>query len=620
MANISRFTNLEEGNYDYIESGKKYPNPFFDLAGWALPKNIKSIFKYCRGFFYTNGFIRNIISKLTEYPITEILYDQDYPAEVSKKYDKIFRHNLKIQELLISIGLDYYTYGNCFVSANLGFKRYLKCKHCGHSNPIKKVKWKWSNFTFTGACPKCKKTNTPFTIEDIPINNADALTFIRWSPENIDVEFDEISGQIDYYYKIPVKKKKQITGGVKGVVEKCPQIFLKAMRDKKTIKLDTNNLYHFKRPTLAEEDRGWGKPIILPALKEIYYMQTLKRGNEAISLEHVVPKKAIFPQAGGAIDPYTQMNLGSWSGKIEDQVRKWRRDPNHIGVFPIPIGYQELGGDAKSLLITNELRFIEENIINSVGLPMEFIKGGASWTGSSVSLRIVENHFVPYREMLSDFMNYFLIEKVSQLLKLPPINVKFKKLRMTDDSESKQLITNLNANRKVSDETLLDEFGVNAEQERELLKKDLAFNLEMNSRNAEETAEAQGKGQLIAAKYQARANQSIQEEMHKQRERHFEDDIAQENANVQIESSEILDKLAIRLSLMPEEQRQASLNDLAQRAPVTAGFVLERFLAKGNQMQAAPPEGGGGNQDNVKEGDKVKPGPDKKKGPTKGQP
>ena len=37
MANISRFTNLEEGNYDYIESGKKYPNPFFDLAGWALP-------------------------------------------------------------------------------------------------------------------------------------------------------------------------------------------------------------------------------------------------------------------------------------------------------------------------------------------------------------------------------------------------------------------------------------------------------------------------------------------------------------------------------------------------------------------------------------------------------
>ena len=114
-------------------------------------------------------------------------------------------------------------------------------------------------------------------------------------------------------------------------------------------------------------------------MKDIFYLTTLKRGNEAIAKEHIIPKKAIFPSHnGGAIDPYSQMNLAKWKTEINDQVVKWRRDPNHIGVFPIPMGYQELGGNAKALLITQETRFLEENIINSVGLPVEFIKGGTT--------------------------------------------------------------------------------------------------------------------------------------------------------------------------------------------------------------------------------------------------
>jgi len=64
-------------------SGRKYPNPFFDLAKNYIPKNIKTLFSYCRTFFYTNAFIRNVVTKLTEYPITEIL--------VSSKLDKTVR-------------------------------------------------------------------------------------------------------------------------------------------------------------------------------------------------------------------------------------------------------------------------------------------------------------------------------------------------------------------------------------------------------------------------------------------------------------------------------------------------------------------------------------------------
>ena len=71
---MSDYTSFERGNPEYTTGRKKYPNPFFDLASWNLPKNIKTLFKYCRGFFYTNGFIRNIISKLTEYSCYATIY------------------------------------------------------------------------------------------------------------------------------------------------------------------------------------------------------------------------------------------------------------------------------------------------------------------------------------------------------------------------------------------------------------------------------------------------------------------------------------------------------------------------------------------------------------------
>ena len=45
---------------------------------------------------------------------------------------------------------------------------------------------------------------------------------------------------------------------------------------------------------------------------------------------------------------------------MEEQVKKWRNDPNHIGIFPIPIGYQELGGNARALMLTPEMKFLED--------------------------------------------------------------------------------------------------------------------------------------------------------------------------------------------------------------------------------------------------------------------
>ena len=108
------YSNLKHS--EYTGGDRKYPNPFFDLASNHIPTNIKTLFKYCHSFFHTDPFLSNVVRKVTEYPLTEILYDTEVDLATRKKYDIILHEKLNINTFLIEIGLDYHTYGNCFIS------------------------------------------------------------------------------------------------------------------------------------------------------------------------------------------------------------------------------------------------------------------------------------------------------------------------------------------------------------------------------------------------------------------------------------------------------------------------------------------------------------------------
>ena len=172
-------------------SGRKYPNPFFDLAKNYIPKNIKTLFRYCRTFFYTNAVLRNVVSKLTEYPITEILVSKDADSAVREKWEDLINNKLKLKSLLIEIGLDYYTYGNAFISVQITSKRYLRCSACNELLPIDEVDYQIKKFTFYGSCPKCLSGGVTFKAEDYLIKSADNIKFVRWAPENIDIDTED---------------------------------------------------------------------------------------------------------------------------------------------------------------------------------------------------------------------------------------------------------------------------------------------------------------------------------------------------------------------------------------------------------------------------------------------
>lgn len=490
--------------------GTVYPSPFFDIAQTYMPPTVKELFRWCQYFFYKDPMIGSVVTKIAEYPVTDFVYNAE-AKHIREGWKTILEDTLNVKPFLIEIGLDYFTFGNAFISINLPFIRWLKCKACKKEWKLQdpRFEYKFRNFEFHFRCKACN-TDGVGQIIDKPVRDRTGINFVRWDPKNIDIHYNPITGKSKYRYKIPNKIKKAILQGVREILVDIPEVFLTALKKNRDIALSDQNLFHFKRPTLAEQDMGWGKPLIIHSMGRMFYLYVLRRAQEAIALQRIMPLEFIFPQANAQQDPYQHVNLSTWQGTVQDEIRRWRIDPNYISVVSVPLGFERLGGDGRALLLGPEIEVTNKEITGGMGVPIEFVFGGLSWSGSSVSLRTLENHFLMYRRLLLRFVNWAK-NRIRLYLGLPDVDIGFTEFKMADDIQRKQIVIQLNAANKISDHTMLTELGFDYDDELTMIEKEAEQRNRIQSITMKAQTEAQGESQIIQAKYQARAQEAFAE-------------------------------------------------------------------------------------------------------------
>lgn len=500
---------------DGAQATVRYPSPWWDVAHMDLPTTIKSLFAKCRYHALLNPLVASTVRKMSSYPITEIVIDEQ-PAqgfEKSKARWEDFLHRvLKIQQRQIDFGLNYHTFGNCIVSIVYPFFKFLRCSKCGFEDRIKRLRfrkdWDFRDFAYQLSCPKCGHQDEA-VVEDRWYRSYRDIKLVRWNPESIDIDFNPITQTSEYAYTVPYKVQNAVLQKKVKYLEDLPSAFIQAIRYKRPVILSPENVYHFKAPTpsLADNDEGWGYPPILPALKDSFYLQIMKKSQEAILLEHMVPLDILFPTGMDQVNPYATINLSDWKKRIETEIKRWRTDPNHKPILPLPVGYQRIGGNGKALMLTQEIRAWSEHIVAGLNVPQEFVFGGLTWSGSSVSLRMLENQFLNYRDMHAQFMQFFLVPNVARFMGWDEVKLHMKQFRMADDVQAKQLLLQLNQMRKVSDKTTLAEFSIDASDELDMIEKELRRSLEITKIDTLMKAEIQGESQRVMAKYQAKVQE-----------------------------------------------------------------------------------------------------------------
>lgn len=463
-------SNVDPSIYLGVRDGGT-PNPWFTIANQFMPRNLHDVIRWARYITVQSPTTTEVIRKFCTYPITEFILDTD-SKEVQEKYKTIF-DSFKLKQKLQDIGFDYYTLGNVFVSMYFPIQRILSCPACKIQYSAKKAEFlEFKNYTFQGTCPNpvCQYKGV-FQRIDKKSQNIWDMNIITWNPENIVVAYNPITGESEYYYKIPNDIKKKVQLGDRLFVNTVPWGFIDAVRNNQDFKFDSNNIFHLRNLSTGAIVEGCSVPPLISLYSLVFYQATLRKANEAIAMEHMNPLRVIFPAPNGNQDMLVQMSMRNFVDNVQDALKKHKRDKNYFLIAPGPVGYQPIGGDGKNLLVSQEIDQAERSILLSLGVSMELLSGQTNWTSSTVGLRMLNNTMLSYVTQIEGLINW-IMNKTASYLNITPCKITLEPFRLADDDILRQNMVEMSKEGNISFSTVFEALGMDFNKELEKIRED----------------------------------------------------------------------------------------------------------------------------------------------------
>ena len=348
---------------------------------------------------------------------------------------------------------------------------------------------------FVATCPITNKRGA-WRIDDRPDDLERKLRLKLWSPHEIEIINDPWSGDCDYIWKIPEDYKKELRRGNMFMLERAPVEVLKAVKDNGWFLFAPDALFHLKQPTISGiRTRGWGLSKTLVNFRDVWYVQVLRRYNEAIALDYIIPFRLITPaQRNGASGPDSgdvlrMQNSGNVRGQIQAMLRKRRRDPASWHTLPFPVEYQALGGDAQQLAPSELLEQGYDIMLNSAGTPTELYRGTLQLQTAPVSLRLFEatHHSVVHG---NNRALAWIINQLSQLLTLPMVQARMKRVTHADDFNKQMAALQLFMGQQLSGGTAFGGLGFDFKDEQRRIAEEASYQQQLQAELQEEMEQA----------------------------------------------------------------------------------------------------------------------------------
>jgi len=481
----------------------KYPNPFCDIASEYLPRDINTMFEYCEYLYLTMGTYRSAARRVVRYFLTELDLDGESDSE-RERYQDFLDDDMHLLAQLADIGDDYMTYGNVFISLYFPFDRFLICPECRTLFHIDTIKYKFSmkEGSFKGDCPnpKCKAHDVTFTREDRRSPNKERVKLIRWNPKQIRLRVHPVSGYCEYYMELDPQFVKKLEEGNPfylnqtpwSMIESCRQV--QNQKQRPLFKFRKDSIYHLKEASLAGiEIKGWAIPPIIPNFRLAYYIQILRRYDEAIALDFIVPFRVLFPQGQKGPqgqDPLSTMNMGSFIGHMNNMVKNKRKGITDIQVSPFPIGYEMLGGEGKELAPKENIAQALDELLNAVGFPAELYRGSLSIQAFPVALRLFEKTWGAMVDGFNDLISWVML-RLNKHFMWGDVTGKLRSVTLADDIERKALALQAAAGMDISKGTAYRPLGIDylEEQRRVTEEQEQVMKLQQEAMERQQAAE-----------------------------------------------------------------------------------------------------------------------------------
>ena len=595
-----------------------YANPNDTIAVRDTPVNLKQIMRLTRWYYIHDSLLHAICNKMAEYPITDIVIKEVDPERdplsrgAQAKWDTLLNVVLDLRRVMIQQNTDKKVYGVSAWYIYYPFVRYCICDSCGKRSPIatfqklrarQGMEQKKFTLTIIAECADCKQERN-HKIDDRKSEAVEkgGMNLVRLDPLRMEQEYNPVTGARRWYWTPPRRLQEGIATGDRTVIDTTELGVLEAVFKNEKIWMNKDRLFVAMadgHPGLWE---GWAMPPLFPVLEDVYYYKMLRRANEALAHEHVTPLRIVSPMGTGDVSPQRTMNLTDWQTRIKNELYKFKRDPNHILVSPLPINVEQIGGQARVMMVSSEMEAAARVIACGVGCPIEMIWGGLNWSGASVSLRVLENHFINERQD-SERMLKFLVPKLGKYFRLPRISATLSDFKMADDAARVANLINLMLQGFLSREDVLPDLGFKPNLTFEKLKSE---HKALNSITSADNIEASHLNSLVQT-LEAKAQILLQFEL-----QHLQQDIAAQSERERLQKlqSHVMelhqkgftspiefDQSAQVLSRMDPNISNVILSTWMQTMPNLTSLLTEKMRVLGtaqqNQQLAMQAAGGG---------------------------
>ena len=565
------------GKYDSILFDRKIVGRYNSLSSIhadQLPNDIKEVFKWSEFISANVPLVSSALEKMSIVTMTSIQYQTEDLSEVDEgdqtSWKRILEDEMDIKNVAQDIGFNKLLYGNVFLSVNTPVSRVLECKLCKEKSnemtfgqiqlkPFLLLKDKpGEKFVIKGICPKCKK-ESEFSPHDTVVKDAKKINIIQWPVSGILMNKDLITGKGTFYYKMESTYEKTIKDGHKDQLFHLPLNTMIAALKGTSIKFDDSRVLHLPRRTLQGSKSAWGVPILTSSIPDMFSLLLARKANEKIFSDMIFPLRSLSPDTKGmdGSSIYNYMDAGDMSGKINAILQSHKNDPTSVKYFPVPLRANTVFGEGKSLNLAREIREMGEDIIGSIGVPLEFVKGGLSYNSGGASIRILENQLRDLTASIEKAMN-FIAMHVGVIMGKKPVRLKLIPFKLVDDIQDKQIALGMHEKGKLSDHTMADMLGIDAqtESDRMIAEQKLGARMQMEIQKY-----MQGIAQNLAEKAETEAmlNSSSTQQLNQQA-------IMQE-----------ADNMAQTLSQLPDGQKRSEMDRLQKENWILYVATKERL-------------------------------------------
>jgi hypothetical protein len=431
-------------------------------------------------------------------------YDPTHTASVRDEdvnnYREVIQEQLDIKKVMHKVLVDLAVFGNAIITMLPPLKRRLQCPGCLNIHPVDAImapENKHYNFKyiakgaqFTAKCDSCGYHGAWQQYTDADDYRREVKLKV-WNPHEFIVHQNPFNEKSLHTWIIPARLKQQVMDGDPLILTDTPTSILEAIGENKDYRFDPDEILHLKEATLSTIDTGgWGIPPALDGYSLSRYVFSLRRMNEVLAADYMLPVRLLSPQKApsegyNTADTGWTVDLNDWNSDVRSVWAAHRKDPTAVHTIGTPVEYQVLGGEGKSLIPGEILSLAEDSQLNAMGFPAQMYRGDLSVQAAPMAARMFEQHWWQVHENANKLLTW-VVRKLTPRLGWKAVGIRLEPPKTADNMDHLMLLMQMVTEGDVAKSTILQRLGLDQTEELRKQQDAALLRAEMEAKSQQE--------------------------------------------------------------------------------------------------------------------------------------